>query len=183
MQTPLVELLAFHIPPCRDRTDPPVAQSIGFFPRPPAVPSLNRAFCRSRALLQRLSCCAPFHSSSQTNPKINPRSLASRSSLGVLLPPFHRQVPSVHSQGGEPPFRPKATTLPKRSALAVSHDFSGLLHSNFAGLLHPAASHRVRHVSTNFRFLPLVSPIAHTLRSFPLVRGCTKSPCYSPLVV
>jgi hypothetical protein len=34
-----------------------------------------------------------------------------------------------------------------RSTLVVSHHFGGLLRSDSAGLLHPAAGHEVRHVS------------------------------------
>jgi hypothetical protein len=75
-----------------------------------------------------------------------------------LLPTPSRGVPSGL---GMQPFRLSPSVLPRLrcepsapacqsgtpSALAVSHDFGGLLHTRSAGLLHPAADHGVRLVA------------------------------------
>lgn len=50
--------------------------------------------------------------------------------------------------------RPRVATPGTRSALAVSHDFGGLLRTRGAGLLHPAANHGVRLVSGHPPVLP-----------------------------
>jgi hypothetical protein len=75
-----------------------------------------------------------------------------------------------------------------RSALAVSHDFGSLLHTMFAGLLHPATGHEVDDVSgfiptdTQLTEVNLVagqngpSPTPYTLRRIPLSQSRTASP-------
>lgn len=49
--------------------------------------------------------------------------------------------------------RPQNANSGTRSALAVSHDFGGLLLTRSAGLLHPAADHRVRLVADDITVL------------------------------
>jgi len=103
-------------------------------------------------------------------------------------------TPCVYSHARAPPegltrrFGESQPCDSSRSALAVSHDFGGLLHTMFAGLLHPATGHEVDDVSS---FIPPdtqltevnlaadqngLSPTPHTLRRIPLSQSRTASP-------
>jgi hypothetical protein len=55
--------------------------------------------------------------------------------------------------------RPQNANPGTRSALVVSHDFGGLLLTRSAGLLHPAADHRVRLVAGNVSILDPHHPL------------------------
>jgi hypothetical protein len=73
----------------------------------------------------------------------------------VYFTPLRRLAHLVSTPGGpEAPFGRAMPIARSCSAFAVSHRPDGLLHLGVAGLLHPAAGHEVRRVSTSRRQLP-----------------------------
>jgi hypothetical protein len=103
-------------------------------------------------------------------------------------------TPCVHSGARSKPeglARRTGKSLPSDlscSALVVSRDFDGLLHTMLAGLLHPATGHEVddvsgspftghRHTEAHLLAGPHgPSPSPHTLRRIPLSQSRTASP-------
>lgn len=133
-----------------------------------------------------------------SDPKAAPHWLDSSHGVHRIAPtptwPSLRPLPSRPSPG----LRLGAATLRARSVPAVPPGFNGFLRRGptrrldprrRAGLLHPAASHGVRHVSdswsalrhaTTRRSFAKSSPVASTLRSFLLSDSLTGSSPLSP---
>jgi hypothetical protein len=111
---------------------------------------------------------------------------SSSSSHGVrsLFAPLSCDLPRVHSRKPRLPSVRPCQGPGSRSALVVSHHLDGLLHTEAAGLLHPADDSGVRRVSgSGFRLHPKVLrrglrlPRAanRTLRRVPLISSRTAS--------